>query len=629
MARLPTPRAGAVGVKVLLINMPFASVHRPALGLSILKARLAQDGVACEVAYPNLAFARRVGRRRYEHIADGLPFPALAGEWVFAACLGVANHQTGQQADGSYLHDVMLATWRRGTHDLNVLRRARRLAEGFLADYLASVPWADYELVGFTSCCAQNVASLALARRVKELHPGILIVFGGANWEGAMGRELLRRFSFVDYACSGEADLSFPLLVRRLEAAHPAPPADIPGVLYRHGGHVHLSAESGPRIELDALPPSDFSDYYAALTDTGYHREITPGLLVETGRGCWWAAQGPCAFCAQNGASTASRAKTPERMTSELRAVDAAWSGGTVEIVDNLVTPAFLSRALPELAARPLAHPLFFEARPDLSREQVRLAAAAHASVQIGIESLSDHVLRLIHKGSRALENIRLLKWCKTYGVTAYWNLMYGFPEETAADYEDMIALLPSIRFLAPPHSVVRLVLERFSPYWRSPDEHGIRAVRAAAAYRHLYDLADDALGEVAFFFDYDLEQRFDPSQHVARLQDEVHRWRREHTAGVLRCHTTADGSLLLLDSRPGSGHHEIALDPLETLLYRACDDIARGDRLLALARAESRPVPHMEEAVAARLTALVERRLMVAIDDRFLSLALPQEALL
>jgi hypothetical protein len=67
----------------------------------------------------------------------------------------------------------------------------------------------------------------------------------------------------------------------------------------------------------------------------------------------------------------------------------------------------------------------------------------------------------------------------------------------------------------------------------------------------------------------------------------------------------------------------------LETLLYRACDDIARGDRLLALARAQSRPVPHMEEAVAARLTALVERRLMVAIDDRFLSLALPQEALL
>ncbi|HXP62247.1 hypothetical protein SBA6_970012 [Candidatus Sulfopaludibacter sp. SbA6] len=41
--------------------------------------------------------------------------------------------------------------------------------------------------------CQQNVASLALARHLKRSRPDLFILLGGANCEGVMGPELVRR----------------------------------------------------------------------------------------------------------------------------------------------------------------------------------------------------------------------------------------------------------------------------------------------------------------------------------------------------------------------------------------------------------------------------------------------------
>ena len=56
--------------------------------------------------------------------------------------------------------------------------------------------------------------SLCLARRIKARRPETVIVFGGAACEGEMGIELLRQFPEIDYVFLGEADLTFPPVVR-------------------------------------------------------------------------------------------------------------------------------------------------------------------------------------------------------------------------------------------------------------------------------------------------------------------------------------------------------------------------------------------------------------------------------
>ena len=58
--------------------------------------------------------------------------------------------------------------------------------------------------------------------------------------------------------------------------------------------------------------------------------------------------------------------------------------------------------------------------RPTSSRSRSGCCATPGvALVQPGIESLSDHVLALMRKGTTGLQNIQLLKWCKEYGVAA------------------------------------------------------------------------------------------------------------------------------------------------------------------------------------------------------------------
>ena len=60
-------------MKIIIACLPFATVARPVLGASTLKARLGERGVGCDVAYLNLAFSEAISRWDYEHIAVRMP----------------------------------------------------------------------------------------------------------------------------------------------------------------------------------------------------------------------------------------------------------------------------------------------------------------------------------------------------------------------------------------------------------------------------------------------------------------------------------------------------------------------------------------------------------------------------
>ena len=52
--------------KVLLLSMPMGALERPSLGLSLLKARLDELGVECDVRYLTFAFAEFIGQGNYQ-----------------------------------------------------------------------------------------------------------------------------------------------------------------------------------------------------------------------------------------------------------------------------------------------------------------------------------------------------------------------------------------------------------------------------------------------------------------------------------------------------------------------------------------------------------------------------------
>jgi radical SAM superfamily enzyme YgiQ (UPF0313 family) len=143
----------------------------------------------------------------------------------------------------------------------------------------------------------QHVASLALARRIKRARPDIAILFGGANCEGAMGRECARRFNFVDAVVSGEGERVFAPIVEALLAGQPIPA--LPGVYTRRTALLPSAAgDNTPLVEaMDELPYPDYADFFAQWERARFLAAYTPRLMFETSRGCWWGAKHHCTFC--------------------------------------------------------------------------------------------------------------------------------------------------------------------------------------------------------------------------------------------------------------------------------------------------------------------------------------------
>ena len=73
--------------RVLLVSMPFGAVGRQALGLSLLKVRLAESDILCDVRYFPFTFAEFIGYSEYQWMALELPYTAFAGDWSFTHTL--------------------------------------------------------------------------------------------------------------------------------------------------------------------------------------------------------------------------------------------------------------------------------------------------------------------------------------------------------------------------------------------------------------------------------------------------------------------------------------------------------------------------------------------------------------
>ena len=250
-----------------------------------------------------------------------------------------------------------------------------------------------------------------------------------------MGAETVRSFPFLDAAVSGEGDLVFPELVRRVLEGLGLD--DLPGVTTR--ANVAARFAVGPIPEradgdADGRPPlPDDSDYFEQFARSRFAGKWTPGLFLETARGCSWGEKSHCTFCGLNGTTMAFRSKSPSRALDELRALVARHPRSDLQVVDNILDTRYFESLLPELAKSPPPSPVFWETKSSLKKEQVRLLADAGVTrIQPGIESLSDAVLKLMRKGVTAFQNVQLLKWCRELGVTPYWNLLWGFPDELA-----------------------------------------------------------------------------------------------------------------------------------------------------------------------------------------------------
>src|SRR2546422_11607618 len=71
-------------VDICFVVMPFGSVHRPAIGVSLLKAASIKIGFSARVHYFNLKLAERIGLDLHRRLAETSLDSPLIGELIFA-----------------------------------------------------------------------------------------------------------------------------------------------------------------------------------------------------------------------------------------------------------------------------------------------------------------------------------------------------------------------------------------------------------------------------------------------------------------------------------------------------------------------------------------------------------------
>lgn len=619
---------------VAFVVMPYAEVRWPALGVSLLQTALRQAGLDSDVVYANVDWADTIGHALYDRVGVNSPTTSLSGEWIFSDLI---NEPAGIEAIEDYVNDVLMGD-HAGYFKFNLMFRMGelRMLSGPFIQRLANDPvWARYRVVAFTTTFQQNAASLALARSLKKAHPGLTVVFGGANCEGAMGETLLRNYPELDFVFQGEAEERFPRFVADLVAASGRRDFVATNPMWRSAskrlpdGRALIRCQ--PITNIEAVPVPDYHDYFTRLAATdriaGTSLVSRAAIPFETSRGCWWGEKHHCTFCGLNGQTMSFRSKDPDRALDELRGLVSTYGdpAGTPQIlvVDNILDYRYLETFIPRLAESELDVALHYEVKANLRHDQlVRLAGAGVRHLQPGIESLNDRVLGLMRKGTTRLRNIQLLKWCMETGIAPFWNYLHGFPGEQDSDYLDLPELCSLLTHLRPPDGVGPARADRFSPFFVTPQELGIRELLREKAYDTVYaDLTPEDRTEIAYYFKIVPEKPLASRAAVTALTRAIDWWRAAHPSSTLTARWEVD-HLVVLDGRTmspaedGAPARRIELTPVQSAVLLAIDKVRGGNAVVREVR-ERMPGADAKSALAA----LMDRKLAIRDGDNYLGL--------
>lgn len=600
---------------VALVNMPFAMANRPPVGISTLKAALALRGIRCDVHHLNLLLARWIGPDLYQQISDRASHMVFAGEWLFAQEL----FERKDIGDIDYLEHIGT---RLGVSAslIDTFVSLRPFIGPFLDHCERTVDWSRYTIVGFTSMFEQNLATLALASRIKRRFPKVCIVMGGANCESEMGEQLHKSFPFLDYVFTGQSDWSFPQFVDRILTNRQVD--DVQGLVYRRGGLSVSTGRPTPVGDLNQLPVPDYDDY---VTQLGTHQllgTLPVRLQFETSRGCWWGMKKHCTFCGFNAETMQFGAKSPDRVVDELEYLASRYNTTDFDAVDNILDYHAFATVLPRLAERKPPFSLFYEIKSNLRRDQVDLLSRAGVRyIQPGIESLSTQVLGVMKKGLTALQNVQVLKWCREFAIVPSWNLIYGFPDELPEAYAEMASVMRWLHHLPAPRGSGKIRLDRFSPHWSDPESFGLRNVRPLQVYRYLYPLPYDERRRIAYFFEYDYAEPRDVPSYTAATDRSINEWRAAEMAGAALIVDDFGESAKISDTRVQGVTTEFLLEGWKAHAYRLLDQTRPRASLMSDIQFGSHRAPS-EAAIDSFLTWCVGSGLVLQEQDRYLALA-------
>ena len=314
-------------------------------------------------------------------------------------------------------------------HDVRILdMRADPDLCGVLKDFRP-------DLIGTTGYTAEVPHAQEISRTARQLSPEARIVVGGhhvsmspAEFDGPD----------VDYVVFGEADETFPELVRAMEAGRH--PSTVRGIGFRENGRLNLTPPRPPLKDLDQVPWPR-RDLVAAYRDGYFFRFWDNVYSIETPRGSPYR----CTFCSVwRFFGGKVRFKSPERVVAEVEALPADCDYFCI-VDDNFLASMPRTRKIVQLMEeRNIRKKFWIQGRADAMVKDpegvAMLARAGLSTVLIGLEAYRDEELGHFNKGKDAslAVNDQAIEIMHQNGIDI-WGCFLIDPQWEERDFEGLI----------------------------------------------------------------------------------------------------------------------------------------------------------------------------------------------
>ena len=589
-----------------LIAMPWALFNRPSVQLGALKGYLvqAEPDVQVTCLHPYLGLAKALGLELYQEISQDVWLcEGLYAGLLFPEQRGVLRGFLAQK-----LKNCKAA----GGQDIDSLWEK---VDAHLQHWLARQEWGQFDLVGFSVCFNQLLASLLAAKQLKALQPQLPIVFGGSSCVAEMGSSLLTTFSWLDYVVHGEGEMPLANLCQVLAGRQIAL---APQIMARTR-QVKEEAFAGCQFKtLSELPTPDYDDYFHDLRREFSGEPFVPELPVEFSRGCWW---GKCTFCNLNLQWRGYRGKSAEQMEREVLRLSERHGCLDFSFTDNVLPGREAAPFFAKMASGKKDFRFFAELRVNQRGETLKgYRQGGLVAVQAGIEALSQGLLERMRKGATVMENLALMKESLALGIRLDGNLITCFPCSTEAEVQETLA---NLDFVLPftPLTAATFFLGHGCEVAENRGDYGIRAIVQHLNNRKIFP-PQQLQGLTLLINDYRgdrVRQRRLWQPVVKKIRD----WQRFHEARRSPAHLVPSlsyrdgGNLLIIRQElPGQATLHHRLRGTSRAIYLACETMVEFDELV-------RRFPKLGRAqLATFLEELAAKRLLFAQGTRYLALA-------
>lgn len=432
------------------------------------------------------------------------------------------------------------------------------------ADFRIQKTNTGLNVFGFTLNYHQVMSSVFIAKRLFELCPNSIFLFGGMGASLPEVVRILQEAQLPAYGVFGEGEKRLLEIARICSRESTIDQikieiAKVDGVFsVQSPPNLYVREKSifeNQLMKLEDLAAPSYDEYFDTFKSLKLAKDFKSSIAgevrvpLEGTRGCF----AKCTFCAANTQWNGFRKLSNNQVLHKVRDMLDRHRVGGVQFVDN-VCDTWAEGYADALIQMGVKVPAFMELRahhPEVF--WTKLALAGVEEIQIGVEALTDHLLKVIKKGTTAAQNLMVSKYLFELGILSSSNLITHYPGSTIDDIDQTQDILEkTIHF--PRYSLATFSLHLGSPLYEARTQEEKK--RLQLSLRVDFPKEFEAFG---LEFGYKTPKEMSDAK-VMKRWDKFTEWyardyrmRQENHGCELRSFNLLDGGVEIRDSRKAS----------------------------------------------------------------------------